>query len=271
LLAQTEIAARASAGIERCLREHLQGRTIPAMEIMLRRERVEREIRRFDAEAFLHALPLWREAYLYFSTHPNLLRESNPAQPRFGEIEAATPQQLHSPDAVLATENALLAFGICAALSQQSPALASLATRLGHISADDARRAVVAIMATGETPGDRLEDYIAAEIYKVAHRSDLDPNELFVAGVRFVQAAARSNFKNLLVPLLREWAQVRWSYVLREQRFFLRNPAATVGPIEAALARSDTGLGFTAKVLVAAQPAVQTRIDQTFREFLLSL
>jgi hypothetical protein len=123
---------------------------------MLRRERVEREIRRFDAEAFLHALPLWREAYLYFSTHPNLLRESNPAQPRFGEIEAATPQQLHSPDAVLATENALLAFGICAALSQQSPALASLATRLGHISADDARRAVVAIMATGETPGDRL-------------------------------------------------------------------------------------------------------------------
>jgi hypothetical protein len=74
-----------------------------------------------------------------------------------------------------------------------------------------------------------------------------------------------------LVPILCNWAQARWDHVLREQRFFLRNPAATVAPIETALARPDMGLGFTAKLLVAAQPAVQTRIDQTFREFLLSL
>jgi hypothetical protein len=119
--------------------------------------------------------------------------------------------------------------------------------------------------------GDRLEDAIAAEIYKVAHRSDLDPDELFVAGLRFIQAAARSNFKSLLASVLGEWARARWSYVLREQRFFLRNPAATVGPIEEALAQPDTGLGFTAKLLVAAEAAVPTRFDQTFREFLRSL
>jgi hypothetical protein len=120
-----------------------------------------------------------------------LLRQSDPTQPRFGELETVTPQQAHSPQTLRAVEDALLVFGIYAALSQQPQALASLAVRLEPVSADNLRRPVASIMATGEGGRDRLEDYTAGEIYKVAHRSDLDLNELFVAGVRFVPSFKR--------------------------------------------------------------------------------
>jgi crotonobetainyl-CoA:carnitine CoA-transferase CaiB-like acyl-CoA transferase len=126
-------------------------------------------------------------------------------------------------------------------------------------------------MVAGEGAGSRLEDQIAAEIYKVANRTDLTPDELFVAGLRFIQSAKRSNFKKLLAPALAEWAREHWTYVIEKQQFYLRNPSTAVPPIKEALAASGAELAFVGKLLVAIEPAVNPRIDQQFREFLLSL
>jgi hypothetical protein len=99
----------------------------------------------------------------------------------------------------------------------------------------------------------------------------LTPDELFIASLRFVQAAKRSNFKKLLSSALAAWARECWAFAIAEQRFYLRNPSVTVPAIEDALAASDGDLAFVGKLLVAIQPAVNPRIDNEFREFLLSL
>jgi hypothetical protein len=165
----------------------------------------------------------------------------------------------------------LLAFGIMAALERQSTALTSLFTRVGECQAGDGRTEITKTMAMGESASDRLENQIALQIYKVANRADLTPDELLVAGVRFAQSAKRSSFKKLLAPALADWVRKCWAYAIEEQRFYLRNPSTAVPLIKEALTSSDVGLAFVGKLFVAIEPAVKSRFDQSFREFLLSL
>jgi hypothetical protein len=126
-------------------------------------------------------------------------------------------------------------------------------------------------MAHEETNSDRLEDHIAAQIRKVSQRIDLDPEDIFVAGLRFTQGVKRSNFKRHLEQPFSKWMRGRWQRVLDQQRFLLRNPAQTSSAIELAVALGETDLGSAGKLLLAAEAAVQTRLDQTFRDFLGSL
>jgi hypothetical protein len=105
----------------------------------------------------------------------------------------------------------------------------------------------------------------------VVHQAALTPDELFVACVRFVQWAKKSNLQRLLVPLLESWARAAWVRAIEEQRFYLRSPASSVPAIRGVLASTGTGLSFLGTLIVSAQPAVHHRFDQMFRDFLLSL
>ena len=75
----------------------------------------------------------------------------------------------------------------------------------------------------------------------------------------------------LIVPPLEAWARAAWERAIEEQRFNLRSPASSVPAIREILASTGMGLGFLGRLIVSAQPAVQYRFDQTFRDFLLSV
>jgi len=113
--------------------------------------------------------------------------------------------------------------------------------------------------------------YVAVQIHRLVHRAVLTPDELFVANVRFVQWAKKSNLQRVLIPPLEAWARAAWTHAIEEQRFNLRSPTSSVPPIREALASSDTALKFLGKLIVSAEPAVHHKFDQTFRDFLLSL
>jgi hypothetical protein len=157
------------------------------------------------------------------------------------------------------------------AVGRQPTALASLRARLSKGQSGYAGKEIANIMAAGEGAGDRHEDIIAVQIYKVVNRADVTPDDLFVAGLRFVEAAARSNFKRQLAPVLADWARERWAYSIEEQQFYLHNPLQTVPSIREALASSEAGLAFVGKLLVTIEPAVKPHLGKSFREFLLSL
>jgi hypothetical protein len=271
LLAQIEIAMGVDAGIERGLRARLNDRSIPAMEIMLRNERLGRDIRRLDVAGFIQNLPAWVDAQVYLEAHGTEIRNQGLENPAYGEIDQITPNELQKPIVKLTVEDALLSFGIVAALKQEPVALTSLYSRVSESQTSQAGKEIAKIMATGDAANQRFEDLTAAEVHKIANRGDLTPDELFIASLRFVQAAKRSNFKKLLSSALAAWARECWAFAIAEQRFYLRNPSVTVPAIEDALAASDGDLAFVGKLLVAIQPAVNPRIDNEFREFLLSL
>jgi tetratricopeptide (TPR) repeat protein len=271
LLAQAEISFGSSAGIEASLRAHLGGRAIPNMELMLRGTRMEYCVRRFDAKGLIANLPSWIDGRVYLDTHREVVRQSNPCNPAYGEVDPATPDQLRGELAIATAADLLLAFCIMTAVQQQPAALVALCDLSAEIQPGYAGKEVLALMASGDGNDEELPAFVAVQVHKIAHHPDLTPDEVFVAGVRFVQWAKRSNFQKVLAPAIEKWARARWANIIEEQRFNLRNPVTSVPPIGDALASTETRLKFLGRLLVAAQPAMRTKFDQGFREFLLSL
>jgi hypothetical protein len=271
LLVQAEIAAGVSAGIESGLRAHLDGRAIPNMEMLVRGTRVEYCVRRLNATGLIAALPSWVDSQIYLDANRETVRQGDPGNPVYGEIVPATSEQLKGERAIFTANDALLAFGIIAALEGQSEALASLCARAGEIRGGYAGKEILNTMGSGQTSEERLPPYVAVQVHRVIHNEVLTPDELFTAGVRFVQWAKTSNLQKVLGPALERWARERWVHVIEHQTFNFRNPATSVPPIRDVLASTESGLKFLGRLFVAAEPGVRTKFDQVFREYLLTL
>jgi hypothetical protein len=271
LLVQAEIASGVSAGLEEGVRARLGGRAIPAMELLVRGTRMEFLLRRLDARNYIETLPSWVNSQIYLDLNRDILRQSGPDSPVYGEIPPATPEQLGSERAVFTADDALLSFGIMAALQNRRDAVDALCAKGANLPAGYGGKDILNIIASGESPVQELAPFVAVQVHRVAEQSNLTPDELFVACVRFVQWAKKSNLQRVLAPAVEAWARAGWAHAIKEQRVNLRNPASTVRPIRAVLESSDTGLKFLGRLIVAAQPAVHHKLGETFRQSLLSL
>jgi hypothetical protein len=271
-LAEAEIATGATAGIVSGLRQRLKNRAIPAMEIGVRNASLARAIKEHDAPGFVQHLTAWVDADLYLKANIAALQGMGPTTPAYGEIESATPERWQTSEALLVIEDALLSFGLAAALAGNHAVIASLHDRWAETMPEGFPGGrILKIMAKDEMPGDRLEDQIAAQVRKVAQNTGLDPDDIFVAGLRFTEAVKRSNFKRHLEPTLCTWTKQRWQYALDEQRFLLRNPLQTSTAIEHAVASDKADLNSTGRILLAAEPAVRSQLGQSFRDYLQAL
>ena len=269
LLAQAEIASGVSAGIEQRLRAQLGARTIPGMEVLVRGTRIRSLARRLDAKGYITALPSWVDSQIWVDA--NRVQQSDLQNTVYGGIPPSNPEQLLTELAAFSAEDALISFGIVAAVQRRLDALVALCEEGREIRIGYPGRSILEVMAGRRSREEKLPSYVAVEVHRVAHRATLAPDELFVACVRFLQWAKTSNFQRILVPPLEAWARAAWERAIEEQRFNLRSPASSVPAIREILASTGMGLGFLGRLNVSAQPAVQYRFDQTFRDFLLSV
>ena len=271
LLLQAEIASGVSAGIEQGLRTHLGGRAIPNMELLVRGTRMEFLARQLDAKGYIAALPSWVDTQIWLDANRDNVRRSDAHNPVYGEIPPATPEQLLTERAVFFAEDALLSFGIVAALQKRNDALGALCAGAGDIQQGYPGSTILRIMSEGQSRDDKLPSHTAVEIHRVAHQAALVPDDVFVACVRFVQWAKKSSLQRILTPALEAWARAAWARAIEDQQFHLRSPASSVPPIREVLCSADTGLNFLGRLIVSAEPAVRHKFDQTFRTYLLSL
>jgi len=272
LLVQAEIASGVSAGVEQRFRTHLGDRSIPGMEVLVRGTRIRSLARRLDAKGYITALPSRVDSGIWLDANRDV-QQSDLQHTVYGEIPPATPEQLLTERAVFSAEDALLSFGMVAAVQRCPNALVALCEQGGEIRNGYPGRRMLELMAGGQRRDEELASYTAIEVYRVAHQAALTPDELFVACVRFVQWAKNSTLQQVLVPPLEAWARAAWERVIEEQQFYLRYPATSVPAIREALASTGTGLGFLGRLIVSAEPAVHRRFgfDHAFRDFLLSL
>ena len=199
LLAEIEIATGTDAGIQALLPAHLPAGAIPAMEAGLRYAQVVAAIRRRDPRGLVASLGPWVDLQVYFAEHVAEFGILDPMNPTCGTIPVATPEQLRATVAASAAADAVLVFGIAAALQSDSDALVALCE--GARQAFDAGHpgmGLAVILAGGPKQGETSEERAASSIHFAAHRQDLDPRELFVVGVQFVRLVVGSNFKGLL-------------------------------------------------------------------------
>jgi hypothetical protein len=208
---------------------------------------------------------------LYWSIHKEELSREGPEAPLYGEISKSSSEQLKAPVVIFAVEDAILVYGIAAALANRADALMSLQANAGAYDASYPGLPLLGVVTTGDKTSERIEEYTAEQIFKACTQADLTPNELFIACVRFTQTTKSSNFKARLTPALIEWVRRKWSYVLDQQTFYLTNPTFNVPLIKAALGGLGNDLGQLGKLLVALEPALKTRLGDVFRKYLQSL
>jgi hypothetical protein len=217
------------------------------------------------------ALPSWVDSQIWLDANRDIVWRSDSQNPLYGEIPPAKPEQLLTDRASFSAEDALLSFGILTASQKRPDALAALCAGASEIQLGYPGEKILEVMASGQSREKHLPPYVAVEIHRVAHQAILTPDELFVACVRFVQWAKKSNLQRVLTPPLEAWARAAWAHAIEEQWFNLRSPASSVLPIHEVLISPHSGLNFLGKLVVSAQPAVHHKFDQSFRDFLLSL
>lgn len=163
-----------------------------------------------------------------------------------------------------------MTFGIHAAISEKREAIAELGKLIADYPPRYSGGSILQGMLEGHKDGSRVEEFTADVIYKVASDAGLTADELFVACIRFLQTAKRSNFRKLLTPLILDWAKSKWNYVIDEQRFYLINPTTTVPAIRDALNALDEELSSLGRLIVAIEPSMKTPLSQPFRDYLVS-
>ena len=153
---------------------------------------------------------------------------------------------------------AVALFCIEAALANNTEAITSL-----HQKALEGAGDLTGGQAASES-GDHDAE-IVVQARRVLARNDLDPQEIAIVGLRFVDAILSSDFKQHLAGDLARWLRANWSRIIGEQRFRLRQPMATVPPIEVVLGDLVNDASFCARLALLGVDAVGVPIATEFR------
>lgn len=256
MLAELDLRAGGHAGLDAKLQTLLEGRLSPPLEYGVRVARLALAMQRHDAKAFREALEPYLEIEFHWREHSALLKEMDPLLPNFGTVPAIPQEKRASVIPSLRRAGSL--FYLSAALAGDGGSIGPL-DDAPIDGADDLAS------ANGVPKADDYAVEIVAQARLVLARDDLDPTEIAIAGLRFVDAVVNSDFKAHLSGDLAAWLRAHWRRIINVQRFRLRQPMVTVPPIEAALDESLSDAPFCARLALLAVDATGVPLATEFR------
>ena len=270
ILARAEAILGIEAGIRETLEDRLEQGPIPIMEIDLRTPLIQRDIGVLDGSGWIRHFKDYVEGYLYFQDEYSQRGEPfNPLNPQRGTITVVDGEALSQPGGEQVASDALLAFGICAAIAGRAEATTELASALdGHFPTGYPGRAVFDHWNGERTTLPELDKATVAIIKALLRREHVVPDLYWTSGVCFLAWTRNSRFKDMLTARLAAWQRRAWQRIVAAESFRLCRPQQTVPPIEEVLTVSTHDRRFLAKLLLAASDAVDTSRAPGFREML---
>jgi tetratricopeptide (TPR) repeat protein len=267
LLAQCGLRVGAGADLNARLVQYLTGREIPFCEMMLRQDGLEAAIRALDVEEVGFWLPRYVAAQLYRKSFAPAFPPFDVIDPEYAELGVPDSSALSEPPAVEVVEEALLVFGVRAALDGREDCIAAL-TKL--VEAQYGAHPALSFLnvLNGAKAQDTTAEAAAAAIFRVVQRQTLTPNDLFLVSVRLIEVAARSLIGGAIRHGVTRWCQAAWSKAVKEQRFLLILPNITASDIAAAIEQPGEGLVIAANIVLVAEAAVDHSLSPEFREFM---
>jgi hypothetical protein len=267
LLAQSAVEAAIPQAEADEIVASLAGHTIPLVEMALRHLQLGRAIAARNVAEVLRLIPAWVDVRVYMESHPEAGRDFNMIEPRYVEIPKATAIEKASDRAAQLVSDVAVAFGAMCAMSADADAMLRLRKGVRNLTENEEVLRKLDVMAGEATEqGSDLQ-----LIFYASRNAELTPNELLVASMRLLRIAARSVFKATLGRSMGAWSRAKWSHAISQQTFLMSSPRLNVPAIQAALDAAGDDLGFVGRLLLAAEPAVATRLDQGHRDFLAAL
>ena len=273
MLAEAEIAAGVDVGVTAKLSDRLAHGLIPVMELSLRMKKMQVDIDRLDADRLAADFTSYLEVMTYMSKEGSRLRTAfDPLAPERGQIPALDRKPPYDPAAERAAISAFLAYGIRAALAGRRNAMLELEVALDNVFAGvfpgkplfDCWKRMRTILQP-------LDQAVASSIRALLRGDHVEPNDFWMAGLRFFEQINQSNFKKPLIPQLARWQRIGWKRIIADESFRLYRPLQTVPAIKVVLAVSADDRQFVAKLLLTTCEAVGAALGREYRERLRAI
>ena len=273
MLAGAEIAAGLDVGIATGLSDRLTQGPIPVMETGLRMQKIQMDIGSLDAGRFATNLDSYVEGATYMRKEAGRLKTAfDPLAPERGQIPALGKNAPFDPLAEQTAIDAILAYGIHAALANRPDAMTELEAALDKRFAGAPPGGVVFDHWNGNpTSLGELDQTVLHIIIALLMNSHIEPNDFWLSGLRLLERINQSNFRHLLTPYLAGWQRAGWKRITTTESFRLYRPSQTVPAIEAVLAMPGDDRSFVANLLLATSEAVGSPLGAAYRDSLRAM
>ncbi len=273
MLAEMEIAAGLDLGIMASLDNRLPEGSIPVMEVRLRMEMIQADIDRLDAVGFAAHFTPYVETFVYLKDEDVRLHKGfDPLAPERGQVPPLDKHVPFDPVSEQVAKDAILAYGIRSALARRAESMTELETALNSQITGPFPGQFVFHHRNGKPDSLNELDRIVLTIIKKLLRSEyMEPNDFWMAGLRFFEWINHSDFKRLLTAHLTNWQKSGWRRILETESFRLSRPRQTVPQIEEILTTSADDHSFVAKLLLATSEAVGASLGTAYRDMLKAM
>jgi hypothetical protein len=270
MLAEAKISTGRDVGIVTSLRSKLNDGPILFMEVTLRNRWITMDVLNSDSAGFARHLLDYLAGMEYLRGQDQASREAFSAlAPPRGEVPPLSGMDLSKPMVVGVAEDAVVAFGMAAALrGEADPAVELQKTFAEVIGENYPGKPILEKWCGVDVPLAPLDKTVTEAITLMRSGTHLEPRKLWEVGLRLFEKAGQSNFRKTLVPLLANWLAEQWKGIIANETFRLTRPMQTVPAIEASLAGSKKGEALIASLLLSGAEAVGSPLAAAYEKLL---
>lgn len=241
-------------------------------ELVKRKQPLNLAIVHVDPEAFIaHYLP-WLEITAFLTG----LRLGEVAIPADGLTPALTGQQLASGEVHKIGNDTLTAFCMTAAMKADKAAVDKVEEALRDSLGADFPGSFGLWPFRGEIAAPVTLDDFVGQAGKKMLAGDIAPppmrnGEAWNTGLRFLERALGSNFKNEIIYPLALWTRTRWGEVTDKGVAFMAHIEENLPILREALQEPRNDTAFIANMLLLGAPAVEIDLQDEVQGMLRSL
>jgi len=207
MLAEAEISSERDVSIVKSLRSKLKDGPILLMEVMLRNRWITMDVLNSDSASFARHVLDYLASMEYLRGRDQASREAFSAlAPPRGEVPPLSGTDLSKLVVVGVAEDAMVAFGMAAALRGVADPAVELQKNFGEVIGENyPGKPIVDKWCGVDAPLAPLDETVTEAITLMRSGTHLEPRKLWEVELRLFEKARQSNFRKTLVPLLANW------------------------------------------------------------------
>jgi hypothetical protein len=238
-------------------------------ELVRRKAPMNLSIVEVDPSLFSESLTGWLEVTAHIMAQRAGKATPNPD----GSIPPLSKSDLNTSGVQTIANDCIFAFGIAAAMTGDKAAFDKVERDLIAQYGENypGSFAFWHFKQEPDAKPETLDDYIGMIGRTLMEDGEVEPKDIWNAGVRFLEKIRKSNFKVELTDPLARWNRDRWNAIITQLKSQLVDADNNVPPIKEALAETRNDESFIAALLLASMASVDQELTEDYQGFLKSI
>ena len=266
-LAFLEIMMGLDANISDELRKRRRTQRILSCELLLNYHLMAKHITNIDMQNFFSYLPEFVSKAAYMKENSSKITKENMCDLTDADLPEIKPVDWTSDLHLQIAKDVVLVIAAVAFCSNVKNIREQL---LNH--AEGNQEVMIALKSFIECFGNQtsskgdFHDVIATYLGYLANvNTSINPNKMFIVTYQLWEWLRYTNFKDIVEDKITNYLTRQWQKIIEHQKFGLKKPMIAVPDIKAAIGDSSVGTVKIARLLLAAEIAVNSKLNTTQR------